>query len=147
MPTQAELAKAMTEMDMAAKSRGFLDAHKHLNFVQRILNPSKWPKIDNGDGSYSTQRMAWSTGDHGAFVYPTIVWDEKAKKLHQFPEEGQEAARYALKTGQFIRMSPADAEMFSDKGYKLGSGLLHPGGGLMQPIPQPRQFGGGLAQP
>lgn len=91
-----------------------------LNFVQRLLEPQKWPVINNPDGSHSTHLMAWDQDKKGPFVFPTIVWDGKRLKKMS----ADEAWHHAQLTGELIRVnSPEEAEWFSNHGYKLGAGM------------------------
>ena len=70
--------------------------NKNLNWVDRGLNPDNYGKIDNKDGSFSTHRLAYSTGDHGeAYVYPTIIQNDKGE-LEELTDEA--ARNYAFKT-------------------------------------------------
>lgn len=70
--------------------------NKSLNWVERGLNPDKYGKIDNGDGTFSTHRLAYSTGDNGeAYVYPTIIQNDKGE-LEQLDDDA--AWDYAMKT-------------------------------------------------
>ena len=101
------------------RANQLIDQNSGLNFVQRMLEPNKWPVIQNQDGSYSTHLMAWDQDQKGPFVFPTIIWDgKKLKKLSM-----DEAWRHARLTGEMIRVnSPEEAEWFSSRGYKLGAG-------------------------
>jgi len=106
-----------------------LKANQNKNFVQRILNPDQYPKINNPDGSYSTHRMSYVTNDRGqAHVFPTIVQDPVSGQLYQHPT-GRSAWEYAKQTGEYITMPAAHAPMFTNEdssAYKsfLGAGQL-----------------------
>jgi len=43
---------------------GLFDKYKHLNFMQRTINPEA-PQIQNPDGSVSTHRMAAEVDENG----------------------------------------------------------------------------------
>ncbi len=86
------------------------------NFVQRYLTPSRFPSIQNTDGSYSTHRMASAETDGKFIVYPTIVQlpDGNLRELGD-----DEAYYYALKTGEFMEFpSDKEARAFAEGGYK-----------------------------
>jgi hypothetical protein len=110
-----------------------LNENKALNFVQRILDPGKFPTYSYGDedeqgrGNWGTHRMSYSTVDDGAIAYPEIVFDEISGKLKRLGR--QEAAQHALKTKQFIKFpTPEDAEWFGNN-YKrawLQGGEFYP---------------------
>lgn len=88
-------------------------------FVQRILSPSEYPTLDNGDGSYSTHSMAWSDIDDGHIVYPTVVF--KKGKLVRLDDDA--AVDHALKTGKYIKFAkPEDADAFSQDYKKFWDG-------------------------
>lgn len=80
-----------------ALSKALNQKYKHLNWVKRGLDPKNNPVINNVDGSISTHRLAWVTGDNGeAYIYPTIIQDPKTGKLIQLDDN--EAADYAFET-------------------------------------------------
>jgi len=77
-------------------SRVISNRNKNLNWVKRGLNPNDYPKILNKDGSYSTHKLAYSTGDRGeAYVYPTIIQNSKGQ-LEQL--NIQDAEDHAIKS-------------------------------------------------
>ncbi len=87
------------------------------NFIQRLLNPKKYPQIKNKDDSYSTHKMSYATTDNGAIVYPNIIYDENKNKLKELSPE--EAMQYALKTGEYIPFkNEQEADKFSSYAYK-----------------------------
>ena len=90
-----------------------IEANKDRPFVDRIVNRSQYPVMENEDGSVSTHRMAWAGGDDGHYVYPTV--QHKGGKLF-IPEDPY---RYARENNDFIKFdTPEDADWFSKK-YKL----------------------------
>jgi hypothetical protein len=93
---------------------GILNANKGKNFVQRILNPSAYPAIDNKDGSRSTHLMSYSEVDGRYVVYP---------KIHMVGGELKEmgdgdAMDYAMKSGEFIAFDNEDEAKWFSKDYK-----------------------------
>lgn len=83
------------------------------NFVKRILDPDKYPQLDNGDGTFSTHVM--SSADN--VVFPEVIQDPITKELRRFPH-WREAYDYARKSGEYLEFdSPEEAEWFS-KNYK-----------------------------
>jgi hypothetical protein len=92
-----------------------LEKNKHLNFVQRILEPEKYPRMDFGDGNWGTHRMSWAGGKPN-MVYPNIVQPAANAPLQLL--EPQDAMTHAQKTGEFIPFdSPAEADWFG-RNYK-----------------------------
>jgi len=92
-----------------------LDVYRDKNFVKRILEPDKYPKIETGDGREATHKMAWAQVGDDYVVFPTVVYDPQAKQLRDL---GTDALDHALKTGEFIPFKSAeDADRFS-KRYK-----------------------------
>jgi broad specificity phosphatase PhoE len=92
-----------------------LNKNKDKNFVQRYLNPSKYPVINNPDGSFSTHRMASSDN----LAYPTIV-QQPDGSLKQLGDK--EAYQYAIKNKEYIQFkNDKDADWFANNGYKLGT--------------------------
>ena len=96
--------------------RDYLSANKSLNFVQRILTPDSYPRIDNEDGSYSTHLMGNAEVDGKYIVYPHIVQDPRTRKLQQLGPD--EAIRHAIRTNEFMEFSsPEEADWFAQN-YK-----------------------------
>lgn len=86
------------------------------NFVQRILQPEKWPIVSMGKGVRATEQMGWTTVDGKHIVYPNIVYDPSSKGLRWLAPK--EAVDYALRTGEYIPFrSSKEADLFSRK-YK-----------------------------
>lgn len=87
-----------------------LDKYKHLNFVQRILNPVK--KINMPEtGRTATHYMVHSNIDGFYAVYPRIVEQENGQ-LTLLSET--EAWNHAKQTGEFIKFqNKKEAEWFS----------------------------------
>lgn len=92
-------------------------------FLDRIMNPEKYPYIANKDGSVSTHKMAAEVDENGNwFVFPTIVMLPNGK-LHEFTDTKQ-AMEYNLKTNNFLPMkSKKDALSYAEGGYKKGTPL------------------------
>ena len=61
-----------SEYDFQLKKQDVLEANKDVPFVDRILNPDKYPVQKNKDGSISTHLMAYGESDGEYVVYPTL---------------------------------------------------------------------------
>jgi hypothetical protein len=99
-----------------------LDKNKSKDFVDRILNSSKYPDMPTPGGKpgeTSTHLMAYATNDVGAFAYPTIFYNKDTKKLFM----PKDPAKYAQETGEFIRFNTEEDADFFTKNYKVGMGL------------------------
>ena len=94
-----EILKAQFGRKLRIQFDNLNQQNSHLNFVQRGLNPDKYPVINNPDGSHSTHRMGYSGSDNGYIVYPTIIQDSDST-LKQL--SSQDAVKHALQTGEFI---------------------------------------------
>lgn len=96
-----------------------LSRNKSKNFVQRILNPQKYPSLQESDGSVASHKMAWAeVGGEGEptkyIVYPTVIYD--GKRLRDY---GDSAIDKVLQTGEYISFDdPEMADWFS-RNYKL----------------------------
>ena len=97
-----------------------LEKHEHLDFVQRILSPEKYPVISDHPklekGYIATHQMAQSENEDGTefYVYPNIV--REGNHLNWLEDE--DAYNYAESTGERITFDKReDAEWFS-KNYK-----------------------------
>lgn len=97
-----------------------LYANKNKNFVNRYINPSIFPIIQNPDGGYSSELMESSDN----FAYPTIIQDPKTGTLTNFnniPYRQKAAYDYAMKNNEAIRFPNEQlAEWFANNGYKSG---------------------------
>lgn len=121
------LAKWGSEQDNAIRNYGtqkpspIIDPNTKLNFEQRILNPGKYPRIDNGDGSMSTHRMAWGGSDGKYMSFPTIVQMEDGT-LQRLGNE--DAFQHAMNTNEYRAFAtPEEAQSYSEGGYKKFWGL------------------------
>ncbi len=102
-------------MDPQAISN-ILNQNSDKNFVQRILNPDVYPKLDLGNGNYATHKMAWTNIDNGPIVFPTVI--QQGDKLQELPI--QDAIHHALKSGEFIPFKDSKtADDFSQQYKKV----------------------------
>jgi hypothetical protein len=91
-----------------------LEKNKNKSFVQRILNPKKYPVKQNKDGSVSTHLMSWTESDGKYYVYPTLLMTKDGLKQY----DPDEAWKHVKTTGNFIEFDlPQEADFFS-KHYK-----------------------------
>jgi hypothetical protein len=97
---------------------GILNTNKNKSFVDRILNPRKYPSLDRGGGEKATHRMAWGEADGKYMAFPTVLWDGK-----QLVDYGNGAWPIAQKSGNYIEFdTPEEADWFSQR-YKLAWGV------------------------
>ena len=100
---------------------GQLHQNQQLNFVQRVLQPDRWPAIQHGDWQM-THLMGYSgpdeVGQH--IVYPHVVWDPAGQQLRQL--DPQQAYRYARSTGEYIPFPSEQQAAYFSRRYKLGWG-------------------------
>ena len=103
-----------------------LEKNEHLDFVQRILSPDKYPVITSkqdsrlGDGEQASHQMSW--GQNGSdedatefYVYPNIV--REGGHLNWLEPEA--AHEYAINSDERIVFdNKEDAAWFSEN-YKL----------------------------
>ena len=96
---------------------------KQPEFIDRIINPDKYPYITNKDKSISTHRMAAEIDENGNWVvFPTIV-RLPTGELYQFEDNGQ-AMDYNMRTGNYMPMpSKEEALKYAEGGYKKGTAL------------------------
>lgn len=98
-----------------AKIQAILEKNAHMNFVQRILQPEKYPVLDNGDDTHSTHLMSYSESDGKYVVYPSIIQYPNGKLQGLDPDR---AYNHAMQTGEHISFdSEKEAEWFSQN-YK-----------------------------
>ena len=115
-PPPRQMIKAPPEDPETRYIRGILSQHENKDFVQRILNPKKYPSIPAEGGKRATHKMMWGEADGKFFVYPSII--HKKGKLVDLGVKSNKAMEHALTSGEYIRFSTAkEAEQFS-KGYK-----------------------------
>lgn len=117
MASPADIAKAAED----AKKRvlKILKANKTKNFVDRVLNVSKYPDMPTPGGKpgeRSTHLMSYATDDKGAFAFPVVAYDPKTKALF-IPED---PVKHALETGELIRFKDEEEADWFTQNYKLG---------------------------
>lgn len=96
-----------------------LDKNKNKTFVDRIRNHWRYPTLrDKVSGKTMTHQMSTSVDDAGRErMYPNITYD--GGKLTQ--RAGREAARHAMRTGQYIDFDTPEASLWFSQNYKRGS--------------------------
>lgn len=105
------------------KALDILMQNQDKNFVQRILESDKFPKLADGNGGYATHKMSWAStadkdGKEQYVVYPTVIYD--GKQLRELKPD--EAFDYAMKNNEYVKFSnPTDANWFSQR-YKAAWG-------------------------
>ena len=113
----AEIPVAGDPSISASKIQPVLDANKEKNFVQRIMNPEKYPTIDLGDGSVGTHLMSSAEFGNKNVVFPLIVQDPQTGQLTKF-DDFRQAADYAKKTGEYIPFNTREEAEWFGKNYK-----------------------------
>jgi hypothetical protein len=98
-----------------AMSKVLSKRHKHLNWVQRGLSPDNYPSISNPDGTVSTHKLSYVTGENGeAYVYPTIIQQEDGTLKEM---DGKSAWEYAKRTNTAMMVPNVElAEYYSKNG-------------------------------
>lgn len=90
-----------------------LNQNAQKTFVQRILQPDRFPVLDIGDGRIATHRMSWGQMGDKYVAFPTVMYDGKGLK-----DYGDGAWDHAVKSGNFIEFdNPDEASWFTQK-YK-----------------------------
>lgn len=101
-------------MDGLIKIKQILEKNKNKTFVDRILNPNNYPRLDLGGGNFATHKMSWMQVGDKYHVFPTVLWD--GKNLNEYTPEA--AYEYVKQSGNYIEFdSPEEADWFS-KRYK-----------------------------
>ena len=94
-----------------------LNRNKKKNVAQRILEPDKYPVIQNEDGSVSSLLMSTATADGKAYAYPLIYQDDNGQ-LIDMRDDWKGAFEKARKRGDAIEFQDEkEAEWFT-KNYK-----------------------------
>lgn len=103
-----------------SRVRQILSENLSKDFVKRVIQPGKYPRINNPDGSHSTHLMAWTTvgepGKEKYIVYPSIVHNRQTGRMTKL--SGREAVEYAMKTGEYIEFDDASKAEWFSKNYK-----------------------------
>ena len=92
---------ADTDDELEKKVKGVLDANKHMNFVQRLIDADKYPKMKNPNGSYSTHSMSSGEREGKGYVFPTVIQDKKTGELKRL--EPNAAFHYAVENKEAIQ--------------------------------------------
>ena len=96
--------------------QSILDANKHMNFVQRILEPQKFPRYNNADGSYSTHLMSDAEVDGKHIVYPSLIHYPHEKQLRLLGPD--QALHHAMNTGEYVEFPTAEKASWFSQNYK-----------------------------
>jgi hypothetical protein len=91
-------------------------------FIDRIMNPEKYPFIENEDGTFSTHRMANTEVDGRFIAFPMIQFIPFSNELYEF-KDFRNAVDYALRTGNFKEFNSDDEALAYAKNYKTGTPL------------------------
>jgi hypothetical protein len=95
-----------------------LKDNSHLNFVKRILTPDAYPRMEHGDGTYSTHLMANANVEDQEIVFPTIIHDPKTNKLKLLSVD--DAISPAIRPNEFISFPTAkEADWFANNYKKV----------------------------
>jgi len=97
------------------KVRGLLENNADKNFVHRILEPNKYPSIDNGDGTRSSHLMSWGEQDGRYIAYPNITQESDGQLLQR---DGSDAFRHAIKSGEYLEFDSGEEADWFTKNYK-----------------------------
>ena len=92
-----------------------LEQNREKPMVQRILNPEQYPKLELGDGTHATHRMAYGEADGKYWVYPTVVPSDE-KTLVQLND--QTAWDRAMQSGDAIAFDNEDDASWFSQHYK-----------------------------
>lgn len=118
--------------DMLMFAKPFVPADTQLNFEKRVLQPSKYPVLQQQDGSIATHKMAWGEGDGKFQAFPTVIQgeDQQLKELGS-----REAWAHAMQTGEFRQFDTAqEAEDYARGGYKKQWGSQDPQPSLIEKL-------------
>lgn len=96
-----------------ARLMSVLLRNKNKTFVKRILEPNKFPRLPQKDGSVATHKMADSEVNGKYIVYPTVLYD--GEKLIDY---GDSAINHVLESGNYIEFPSAESASFFAKRYK-----------------------------
>ena len=95
---------------------GILEKNKDKEFVDRILNPDKYPRLDLGNGDYATHKMAWGKVGDKYIVHPTVLLEDG--KLKEYSP--LDAWKRVQKSGDYIEFNnPEEADWFSRRYKKI----------------------------
>lgn len=83
-------------------------------FIQRLNEPVKYITDENGDKM--SHRLSYVEIDNNAIVFPEVFEDKKGNLIY----DKENAIKHALDNKDYLIMSPQEAEVFSNNGYKQG---------------------------
>ena len=94
-----------------------------LQFEQRVLYPSKYPVLQQGEQGIATHKMSWGEvdmdGKPGYVAFPTVVYD--GKELKELDERA--AFEHAMKNKEYRSFtSPEEASLYAEGLYKRAWG-------------------------
>ncbi len=92
-----------------------LNANKHLEWVQRLLQPYQQSIQVQGLPGHSTHLMS---DDGNGYVFPQII-----KSNGKLVNLGDNAENYARANNSGIQLPKVEGTWFADNGYKTGTGV------------------------
>lgn len=105
------------------------------NFVQRLKDPNRRSIRFRNTDNTATHRMAWSTDNEGAIVYPEVQEiDGELVDMGRPPHSRFAALDSAIEHGDTLRMTTTQAEWFTENykqyypNFAEGGHLFWPGG-------------------
>lgn len=103
-------------MDDYEKLMMIFGSNANKTFVQRIMRPDNFPRLEH-EGGYATHRMSWGQLGDKYVAYPTVLYD--GKKL---VDHGDKAWEQVSKTNNYITFDSADEADWFTKNYKSAWG-------------------------
>jgi hypothetical protein len=95
----------------SAMAKVISQRNKNIPWVDRGLNPDKYPTVKNSDGSESTHRMAAEIDEKGDwYSFPTL--DRKDGGWVDFGDDNYAAFDYAKENGTAIKMPSKDMALY-----------------------------------
>ena len=106
----------MADDEDKLKIMSILRQYADRNFVKRIAEPDKYPKLELDKDNYATHKMSYSQVGDSFIVYPKVIHDEKTNTLKELPHN--EAIDHAFQNNEFIHFDKEDEADWFSKNYK-----------------------------
>jgi hypothetical protein len=139
-PAKSEIGgQSTTAQGMDTKK--ILEGSKGVPFVDRILNPDKYPKLQEGDSDASL-KLSSSKTDQGVLVFPTVIHNKESNELVDLSKDPGRALQVAIRRGDALQFPNEKSANEFIKGYKQGGTLGEPTQGAKSSQPKEAAIGG-----
>lgn len=108
---------AYSVSSLEERSQQLTKDHAAMNWVQRGINPTNYPYLEDSEGNRMTHKLSYVEQDGKYAIFPMIVQKEGNDYLHDFNEDWKAAYDYAKSTNTLMETDDVElADYYSKNG-------------------------------